>query len=27
VTLDEMNTFITSHKELSDLTFSIVTKK
>ncbi len=27
VTLDEMNAFITSHKELSDLTFSIVTKK
>jgi predicted Zn-dependent peptidase len=27
VTQDEMNTFITSHKELSDLTFSIVTKK
>ena len=27
VTLDEMNKFITSHKELSDLTFSIVTKK
>ncbi|AKF24387.1 peptidase M16 [Sulfurovum lithotrophicum] len=27
VTLDEMNAFITSHKELSDLSFSIVTKK
>jgi len=27
VTLEEMNTFIESHKELSDLTFSIVTKK
>ena len=27
VTLEEMNVFITSHKELSDLTFSIVTKK
>ena len=27
VTLEEMNTFITSHKELSDLTFAIVTKK
>ena len=27
VTLEEMNAFITSHKELSDLTFSIVTKK
>ena len=27
VTLDEMNKFIISHKELSDLTFSIVTKK
>ncbi len=27
VTLKEMNDFITSHKELSDLTFSIVTKK
>jgi len=27
VTLDEMNQFITSHKELSNLTFSIVTKK
>ncbi len=27
VTLEEMNTFITSHKELSKLTFSIVTKK
>ena len=27
VTLKEMNQFITSHKELSDLTFSIVTKK
>ncbi len=27
VTLEEMNTFITSHKELSELSFSIVTKK
>ncbi|SFZ97731.1 Zinc protease-like protein [hydrothermal vent metagenome] len=27
VTLDEMNAFIKSHKELSDLTFAIVTKK
>ena len=27
VTLEEMNAFITSHKELSDLTFAIVTKK
>ncbi|WP_297525261.1 insulinase family protein, partial [Sulfurovum sp.] len=27
VTLDEMNDFITSHKELSELSFSIVTKK
>jgi len=27
VTLEEMNTFIESHKELSDLSFSIVTKK
>lgn len=27
VTLEEMNTFITAHKELSDLSFSIVTKK
>jgi predicted Zn-dependent peptidase len=27
VTLREMNTFIISHKELSDLSFSIVTKK
>jgi len=27
VTLEEMNAFITSHKELSKLTFSIVTKK
>jgi len=27
VTLKEMNNFITSHKELSDLSFSIVTKK
>ncbi|RRS32482.1 MAG: peptidase M16 [Epsilonproteobacteria bacterium (ex Lamellibrachia satsuma)] len=27
VTLDEMNTFITAHKELSNLSFSIVTKK
>jgi predicted Zn-dependent peptidase len=27
VTLDEMNAFITSHKELSNLSFSIVTKK
>ena len=27
VTLDEMNTFIKAHKELSDLSFSIVTKK
>jgi len=27
VTLEEMNKFITSHKELSNLTFSIVTKK
>jgi len=27
VTLEEMNVFITSHKELSELTFSIVTKK
>lgn len=27
VTLEEMNAFITSHKELSNLTFSIVTKK
>jgi len=27
VTLEEMNAFITSHKELSELTFSIVTKK
>ncbi len=27
VTLKEMNDFITSHKELSELTFSIVTKK
>lgn len=27
VTLKEMNDFITSHKELSDITFSIVTKK
>lgn len=27
VTLDEMNTFITSHKELSNITFSVVTKK
>ena len=27
VTLDEMNTFIKAHKELSDISFSIVTKK
>jgi len=27
VTLEEMNTFIKAHKELSDITFSIVTKK
>jgi len=27
VTLEEMNSFITSHKELSDLSFAIVTKK
>lgn len=27
VTLDEVNTFIKSHRELSDITFSIVTKK
>ena len=27
VTLEEMNTFIESHKELSDLSFAIVTKK
>jgi len=27
VTLDEMNTFIKSHKELSNISFSIVTKK
>ena len=27
VTLEEMNDFITSHKELSDITFSIVTKE
>ncbi|HSR74553.1 MAG TPA: insulinase family protein, partial [Sulfurovum sp.] len=27
VTLDELNAFIKSHKELSDITFSIVTKK
>jgi predicted Zn-dependent peptidase len=27
VTLDEMNTFIKAHKELSDLSFAIVTKK
>ncbi|PHS41711.1 MAG: peptidase M16 [Sulfurovum sp.] len=27
VTLEEMNSFITSHKELSELSFSIVTKK
>jgi len=27
VTLEEMNAFITSHKELSELSFSIVTKK
>lgn len=27
VTLDEMNSFIKAHKELSDITFSIVTKK
>lgn len=27
VTLEEMNTFIKSHKELSDISFSIVTKK
>jgi len=27
VTLEEMNTFIETHKELSELTFSIVTKK
>jgi len=27
VTLEEMNTFITSHKELSELSFSIVTNK
>jgi predicted Zn-dependent peptidase len=27
VTLEEMNDFITSHKELSDLSFAIVTKK
>jgi len=27
VTLEEMNTFIESHKELSDISFSIVTKK
>lgn len=27
VTLDEVNTFIKSHKELSDISFSIVTKK
>jgi len=27
VTLEEMNAFITTHKELSDLSFSIVTKK
>jgi len=27
VTLEEMNKFITSHKELSDISFSIVTKK
>ncbi|MDQ1325878.1 MAG: zinc protease [Campylobacterota bacterium] len=26
VTLEEMNTFIKAHKELADLTFSIVTK-
>ena len=27
VTLEEMNAFITSHKELSNITFSVVTKK
>jgi len=27
VTLEEMNDFITSHKELADLSFAIVTKK
>jgi len=27
VTLEEMNTFIKSHTELSDLSFAIVTKK